>query len=559
MQRVKILDFGLARESTSEIQLTQSGAVVGTPAYMAPEQAQGEPVDPRADLFSLGVVLYLLVTGRRPFAGRNALEVLHSLANRTPDSPQSINAEVPPELSELIMELLEKDPAKRPATARVVADRMQAIERQGCPVARSRSNPSRVRTPAAPRPRPAGWRMKPLVTAGLALLALLGGFATYQLLFKSLDSTPIVEVDVNADVRQRVIAQWLVRHNCQLAVKPTDWRPAFEVTRLEQLPETPFQVQAVVALQEAWHDEHLEQLASLTGLQSLVVTSSDITDAAVEKFTQSPCAAHLRVVHISTSEITDVGLAHFGRCPELVSLTQQLSKVSDRCLDDLECRDKLRSLGIGSRNLTDAAVDGIERFPSLAALMIISPKITDAVPAKLVGMNLIDLRLGSPEVTSVGMRHVKKLTNLRFLGLWGTGVDDAGLEELADLPELETLSFSGTVAELGIQQRKLTNAGLKPLARFPKLRQLYLDYLGISDDGLVDLAQARRLEFLSLRLSEVTDDGLPHLTALTGLKELNLTGAKVTAEGVKELAAALPGCNIVWDGGIELSKSAAGS
>ena len=81
---MKILDFGLARAAADDTHLTQSGAIVGTPAYMAPEQAQGEPVDLRCDLFSLGCVLYRLCTGELPFKGTSTMSILLALAQDTP-------------------------------------------------------------------------------------------------------------------------------------------------------------------------------------------------------------------------------------------------------------------------------------------------------------------------------------------------------------------------------------------------------------------------------------------------------------------------------------------
>jgi formylglycine-generating enzyme required for sulfatase activity/serine/threonine protein kinase len=126
--RVKILDFGLARSQEGDEQLTQSGTIVGTPAYMSPEQATGQPLDARSDLFSLGGVLFRMVTGRLPFQGNNTLSMLRSLALDDPPPASSLNPDVPAELSDLIAELLQKDCERRPASAEVVRARLAAIE-----------------------------------------------------------------------------------------------------------------------------------------------------------------------------------------------------------------------------------------------------------------------------------------------------------------------------------------------------------------------------------------------------------------------------------------------
>ena len=121
--RVKLLDFGLARADQDDTHLTQSGAIVGTPAFMAPEQARGEKVDGRCDLFSLGVVLYRMTTGKQPFAGPTTIAVLTAIAVDTPAPPRSVNPKIPEALEKVIVKLLEKDPVKRYASAKeLIAD-----------------------------------------------------------------------------------------------------------------------------------------------------------------------------------------------------------------------------------------------------------------------------------------------------------------------------------------------------------------------------------------------------------------------------------------------------
>ncbi len=129
--RVKILDFGLARlsEHAGQQNLTQSGTILGTPSYMAPEQARGDKLDGRADLFSLGVILYRLCTGELPFKGDNPIAVLSALALVEPPSVRERNPALSPALAELVTGLLVKDPAKRIASAKEVVQKILAIER----------------------------------------------------------------------------------------------------------------------------------------------------------------------------------------------------------------------------------------------------------------------------------------------------------------------------------------------------------------------------------------------------------------------------------------------
>ncbi|HUY34292.1 MAG TPA: serine/threonine-protein kinase, partial [Pirellulales bacterium] len=126
--RVKLLDFGLARAAQAGEQLTQAGTLLGTPSYMAPEQAKGGPTDERADLFSLGCVLYQMASGQTPFAGRDALSILLAVTSQEPRPPRELNVELPAAVNDLIVALLSKEPAGRPQTAQEVVEHLRAIE-----------------------------------------------------------------------------------------------------------------------------------------------------------------------------------------------------------------------------------------------------------------------------------------------------------------------------------------------------------------------------------------------------------------------------------------------
>jgi hypothetical protein len=168
---VKLLDFGLARGRTGPL-ITQHHFILGTPAYMAPEQAAGRPLDARCDLFSLGAVLYHMLTGRRPFAGEDMMAVLSSLANVTPPPAASLVPGLPAGVTDLLDRLLAKDPAGRPASAAEVARALLALEQEvaGLPPSVDKK-PDRAGAAAAPARR----RRRLVLAGGLGLAGLAMG------------------------------------------------------------------------------------------------------------------------------------------------------------------------------------------------------------------------------------------------------------------------------------------------------------------------------------------------------------------------------------------------
>jgi eukaryotic-like serine/threonine-protein kinase len=111
---IRVTDFGIARiEDPNGHQMTQAGEILGTPLYMSPEQVMGHPLDGRSDLFSLGVILYQLTTGKRPFAGTTLPAIFRAITQDAPEPPKVIEPTIPKPLSDLIMRLLEKDSVLR--------------------------------------------------------------------------------------------------------------------------------------------------------------------------------------------------------------------------------------------------------------------------------------------------------------------------------------------------------------------------------------------------------------------------------------------------------------
>jgi eukaryotic-like serine/threonine-protein kinase len=136
--RLKVLDFGLAKEIEAESSngatltsapRTQIGTVIGTPAYMSPEQASGRTLDHRTDIFSLGVILHEMSTGRRPFDGASSAELVSSILRDTPPLVTDVRADLPGDLARVIRRCLEKDPRHRFQTARDVGNEFRDLAR----------------------------------------------------------------------------------------------------------------------------------------------------------------------------------------------------------------------------------------------------------------------------------------------------------------------------------------------------------------------------------------------------------------------------------------------
>ena len=141
--RAKILDFGLVKplDPGADSTMTEQGAVLGTYRAMAPEQAEGAEVDARADLFSLGVLLYEMLTGRSPFQGATPVATLRNLTGAAPRPLDEARPDLPGELTDLVHSLLEKDPERRPAGAREVVARLRGSTTAGSAAILARSMP----------------------------------------------------------------------------------------------------------------------------------------------------------------------------------------------------------------------------------------------------------------------------------------------------------------------------------------------------------------------------------------------------------------------------------
>ncbi|GEM_PF-6521288 len=191
---VKVADFGLARDvSGGEKSLSQTGEIVGTPNYMAPEQASGGKIDGRTDLYSLGATLYHLVTGQVPFAGTSALSIVVKHLNETPAPPEKLEASIPKHVSALILRLMAKNPAERFASAEEMVRELDAI------------GGATARKIVAPPKKRSRWPIL-AAAAGAVVLLLAFGYFVFRPKTRAVPDTTPGSVDAHDDLLRKLCA-----------------------------------------------------------------------------------------------------------------------------------------------------------------------------------------------------------------------------------------------------------------------------------------------------------------------------------------------------------------
>ncbi len=552
MAKVKILDFGCAKSWADDSAISDRGMLIGTPAYMAPEQLAGEAVDPRADLFSLGCLLYRMAAGKRPFSGNNLFSVVRALALEDPAPLETVNPQVPHALSELVKGLLAKCPDERPASALIVVDQLRAIEDElprqqvveGARQISEKARPTDATTSGGPRKR----GNKSAIAAGLGLAVLLAvAYFLFgaQLIRIATDKGQVViavdDPNVTVTVKEGLIVVHDGQGRAEITLGAGDHQ--LEVTLKQPTGDATFKTDKF-ALSRGGRKvfEAREELAKVAESPTPALPppreSRTVGTIAKERKPQGPAVADLDrpAAEWVLSQRGGVTV-RAGQPPqaiqlrpgqalppsnlELTSLEFESDGLTDAGLDHLRGLHHLVDLKLGGRQITGSGFQVLRDLTELKTLVIRNAPVRDAALQHIEGLPKLEcLSLDGTHVTDAGLVHLKPLTHLRELNLSWTHVTDKGLKQLAEeLPQLESLYLRG---------RYLSDAGLAHLHGFKNLRTLYLSGQPLTDAGLAHILELEHLMGLGLSSTQVTEAGFARLTALKNLRNLNLERTRVT-------------------------------
>ncbi|HEV3303483.1 MAG TPA: protein kinase [Planctomycetaceae bacterium] len=570
--KVKILDFGCAKSWADESAVSERGLLIGTPAYMAPEQLSGDAIDPRADLFSLGCLLYRMAAGKRPFGGSNLFALVRALALEDPTPLEMVNPEVPHALSDLVDRLLSKCPDDRPETAQIVVHELRAIE-QGLPaqpVAAKTSSSDLSSDAGAGSKRGKKWT----IGAGLGLalvLPLVAFFFGGQLIRVATNKGQIViEVDdpaITLNVKEDQVVIHDGQGQAEITLAAGDHQ--LEVTVKQASSEAKFKTDKFTLRRgdrkafEA-REELAKAVASLTPIapkrpetrpivktpkdqKPRVAAGSDLDRSVASWVLEQGGMVNVRVGQSAQPILVQPGNALPASDFKLTTVNLQKGALTDADLVHFRGLKQLVELVLSGKQIKGPGLANLADVTELKSLILWNTSVTDGALKHVEGLTKLEfLSLDGAQLTDAGLVHITPLKNLRELNLNWAPLTGAGFAALDTFSQLEVLYLRGN---------SLTDAALVHLGGLKNLRTLYLSGQPVTDAGLAQLGGLGRLQVLEVDSTKLTDAGLAQLKDLKNLRELNLSWTHVTDAGLKRLEEDLPQLQSLYLRGLYLSDA----
>lgn len=594
-ERVKITDFGLAR-AADDATITQSGVIAGTPMYMAPEQAYGHPLDQRADLFSLGSVLYQMISGRPPFRAETTLAVLRRVTEDTPRPIQDITPETPSWLCAIITKLHAKEPADRFQTAKELAELLgqcrKAVE-YGSKPNLPWSAPATtvdllsdraagvIRDPNASRnevPRSLSGKLA-LIAGGVAILLLCvwliiplvnrnGGQTKIQVADgKKVEivsnqasggpaEAPPPAKDFPAKVSdaidfaaERKAAEWVLKVGGNLTLVDAEGNGI--ALDGNQLPALPFAVNSV-GLNGAFPimDSDLENLAPCRGLTLVSAAGEWLTGHGLVHLSQ---ASRLHTVHIASKQLTDEGLTSLRSLPQLKWLgVSSAPRLTNDTLRHIATLTQLHTLELaGLPGIDD---DGLKQLDVLRQLIRFtladSESITDRglEPFCVSHPRLQILSIANPlQSTGRSLKVLAPLTELTEVGVSAGQLTPEAIDSLNQMINVVRLQVEGS----------FNDDDARRIAQLKRLKQVFFmpserrswNTTKVGWQAIATLPELESLVWYDPASPEFDDDCLIQFAAASKLRGIQMgQPPKLTAEGIAAFRKARPDVQLIIAG-----------
>lgn len=523
---VKIMDFGIAkvtsdRESGFE---TKTGEVVGSPFYISPEQLSGESIDGRADLYSLGCIIFEMLVGRPPFAGENVLAtfMLHK-SEAAPLLRTALNGgPCSAEVEGIVAKLLEKEPAKRFQDSAELRQALLAAQQSWC------ANPRNFLEEQE-------HRSKRGRSDDVTYLEQLRD--TFHKPGSIFHSRALRGVGVAFAFTAIVLGAAFVlsehRKSPSPAVQPERKSIYTGSTGLVTMTRT--QVAECVEKRRKGLFISLSKVANLNEVMSIVAQDfPDLNYLQIDSTPATPQAFErlLRMKHLAKIELVDMT----GLTPEIIDVIAHIKSVT---IFDLKAADLPSDFFRGLKNsniddmflgadLKEQHIKDIAQQKCLRTLNISTASVDLRYLPYLSGMpNLSTLNMDGLSLRGSDIAFMAKMKGLFAISMRSSLLNAGNLQELTPITGIRKLSLE--------HSREIADADLNELSRvFPNVDFLSLKWTNVTDAGVPCFAEFKRLAELDLSATKVSDKSIPHLVKLEKLQLIGFTASAVTPDGVEK-------------------------
>jgi serine/threonine protein kinase len=549
----KLIDFGIAKDLNSgpERGLTATGEVLGSPAYMSPEQTSGSKIDQGTDIYSLGCVMFEALTGTPPFQGATAIDIIFQQINsEAPLLKERSRSGFPQGLEEVVAQALQKDPQKRQHSMTELYDQLtEVIVRQ-----------KKTNTTAAPGDlrNPNSSLAKALLACCAILVTIIVAMNTYLILQKqkqeneslqlrsAMDQATKDDIARNAknasDLSANSIARELIRTGLAGGDReyPGRVRVRDQITddALDEFSTGKADAQARNGKPIGWIVDIEESSVKGPGLAYLIrypvevlsLNDSSVTDRAFLEIVHMPL---LRQLQLDGTEITNAGLKLLAK-KKLHVITVRNDQIDDQGMKNISEMKTLEQILCGrNEHITDAGYAYLKKLPKLTNLDAQrNPMDLNRITVIAQLKTLTELNLSESNIDDEELKIISSLPNLRELSLWECKkITAAGLTSLSRLQNLQKLEIS----EIPWKAQDMDF-----VVSCPKLTDLDINDTDVTDE-LVDTIAKSKITVLHLSHTKLSDRGLMMLSKNKNLKYLEVGPGPITTKAIDEFEKLRPG------------------
>lgn len=542
--QIKIIDFGIAKvasDSGSGPSLTQSGNFIGTPYYMSPEQISGDEVDERSDVYSVGCILFRMLTGLHVFESDILLEILqNTLQTKAPAIREvaSNDNDVPLELEMTVARSLEKDPVKRQQSMQALKDEIIKVmehERSWTSASTTYGALPAAEAPAKQSSAPSVGMHAGLITAALLLMIFgLGAVALVTLLPKEKEPAvdgPKADDPNNETAADAAASKFMIEKNGQ------EWFAQIGVNI---------------------SDSDLKALRKTNFSRLELVDQRDITDSGLKYIENKP----LYRLNLKECNIGDEGVKHLEKISTLRQLDLELTRTSDIGLSYLKTLP-LKELSLGATRVTDAGLKELKGLTGLNYLDISGNAITGKGIEDIKSLKLSELSAGGCKFDNESLKSIGEMHSIKRLFIGHNNITADGLRNLANLQKLELLSLDNCkkiddkavsyivktwpkLEKLDVSETDVSPEGIKTISTLKDLEEIKIGSLDLKDADLEPLLKLKKLRLIELTYNPLlTDAGAKKLAAIKSLKTIMAHGCnKVTVHAATYIRKQIPGVRI---------------